>query len=130
MEILIRLLIILLLSWFTVQDSSVETMPEPAPTQYTYTTITDVQAMILKSYPAQINLVISGYQPDGCDIPVQVSQRREGNTVIVEIYRDLPQSVMCPAILREYNESLHLDGSFESGTYTIRVNDFTLEVTV
>ncbi|MCC6804738.1 MAG: hypothetical protein IT319_17780 [Anaerolineae bacterium] len=130
MDTLIRLLIILFLSWFTVQDSPVETTPEPAPTQYTYTTITDVQAITLRSFPAQINLVISGYQPDGCDIPVQVSQRREGNTVYVDIYRDLPQSVMCPAILREYSESIHLDGFFESGTYTIRVNDFTLEVTV
>jgi hypothetical protein len=42
----------------------------------------------------------------------------------------VPLEVMCPMILLEYNETIPLDGSFEPGTYTIHVNDFTLEVTV
>lgn len=130
MDILIRLLIILFVLVFGGRETSVPTAPEPEINHHSPTQITDVQAMILKSFPAQINLTISGYQPDGCDFPVQVEQRREGNTVTLDIYRTMPMGVMCPMIVLPYNESIHLDGSFESGTYTIRVNDFTLEVTV
>jgi hypothetical protein len=130
MDILIRLLIILFMLFFGIRQSPDTPAPEPEETIHALTHIDSVQAMILRSFPAQINLVISGYQPDGCDFPVQVIQRREGNTVTVEIFREVPLAVMCPAVLREYNESIHLDGSFEPGTYTIHVNDFTLEVTV
>lgn len=128
MDTLFRLLIILFLSYFNVQGTG--SRPEPEATFRSLTQITDVQAIILESFPAQINLTVTGYQPDGCDFPVQVEQRRDGNTVTLDIYRDVPPDVMCPMILLPYTATLHLDGGFESGTYTIRVNDYELEVTV
>ncbi len=130
MDILIRLLIILFTLVFGAQTSTVPPTPDPETTRQSPTQITDVQAVILTSFPAQINLTITGYQPDGCGFPVQVEQHREGNTVTVNICRIMPMSVMCPMVVLPYDESIHLDGSFESGTYTIHVNDFTLEVTV
>lgn len=130
MDILIRLLIVLFLLLFGANESAVPPSSEPEETVHALTQIDSVEAMILKSFPAQINLVVAGYQPDGCDYPVQISQTREGNTVHVEIYREVPLNIMCPAVLLSYNESIHLDGSFEPGTYTIVVNNFTLEVTV
>lgn len=130
MDTLIRLLIMLLLSWLGISQNAAQTPPEPDITHRAPITITDVQAVMLESFPPQISLTVSGYQPDGCDFPVRVEQRREGNTVSVELYRDMPVGVMCPMVVLPYEDSIRLDGSFESGTYTIHVNDFTLEVTV
>jgi inhibitor of cysteine peptidase len=86
--------------------------------------------MLLESFPVQINLQVSGYQPDGCDFPVQVEQRRQGNEVFVDIYREVPLAVMCPAVVLPYEEIIPLEGGFESGTYTIHVNDQVVEVQI
>jgi hypothetical protein len=107
-----------------------ETPITDEPTFESLTNIEDVQGIVLTSFPAQLVLQISGAQPDGCDYPVTVTQTREGNTVTVRIYRVMPLAAMCPMMLVTYNESIKLDGSFEPGTYTIHVNDYTLEVTV
>jgi inhibitor of cysteine peptidase len=137
-EIIIRILILLFTLLFGVQQD-VGTPPpliegtSPASGEETirsFTVIESVDALLLESFPVQINLQVNGYQPDGCDFPVQVEQRREGNEVFVDIYRDVPLAVMCPAMLVGYEETIHLDGGFESGTYTIHVNDQTIEVTI
>lgn len=139
-EIIIRVLI-LLLSLFLGVEQEVNpppppiavTVPPPASEEQTFrslTVIESVDALLLESFPVQIHLQVSGYQPDGCDFPVQVEQRREGNEVFVEIYRDVPLAVMCPAMLVAYEGAVHLDGGFESGTYLIHVNDQTIEVTI
>ena len=139
-EIFIRLLILLFSLFLGVEQEVRPPIPEMTPTftppasgEETFrslTVIDSVDALLLESFPVQINLQVSGYQPDGCDFPVQVEQRREGNEVFVDIYRNVPLAVMCPAVLVEYNESIHLEGGFESGTYTIHVNDQTIEVTI
>jgi hypothetical protein len=71
---------------------------------------------------------VSGYQPDGCDLPVIVEQRRDGNTVYVDIYRELPPDVFCTMQLVPYNDTIKLDGDFESGSYQINVNGVIVEV--
>ncbi len=132
MDIIIRVitLFFLLLSGAGTEQSVPPSPPSSEETFRSPTTIESVDALIMESFPAQISLKISGYQPDGCDFPVQVTQRREGNTITVEIFRDVPLAVMCPAMLITYDDTIKLDGTFEPGTYTILVNDFTLEVTV
>ncbi|MEP7294068.1 MAG: hypothetical protein ABI835_19935 [Chloroflexota bacterium] len=129
MEGLIRILILLFLLLTGRQEPTVPP-PVVVETIRSATQIDSVEAVILESLPAQIDLVISGSQPDGCDFPVQVVQARNANSVTVEIFRDVPLGVMCPAMLREYHETIRLEGTFESGRYSIRVNDFELEVTV
>ena len=96
----------------------------------TLTVIENVDAMILESFPAQISLHITGYQPDGCTFPVQVEQTREGNIVSVKIYRILPPDIMCTMQLVPYDENIKLDGSFESGDYTIDVNGTVVDVKI
>ncbi len=136
MEGLLRLLIILLLLVFGGEQQTPlppdQVQPVPMPTQSTMPvtmSIDSVTAMILESYPAQINLNVTGYH-DGCEYPVLVEQRREGNDVYVTVYRDMPLNVMCPAIAIQYNSTIQLDGTFESGMYHIHVNDYVLEITV
>jgi hypothetical protein len=92
--------------------------------------IESVDALLLESFPVQIQLHVTGYQPDGCEFPVQVEQQRDGNDVTVRIYRTVPVDVVCPLMIVGYDEMIRLEGGFESGTYTIDVNGTTVEVTI
>jgi inhibitor of cysteine peptidase len=139
MDIIILILTLLLAFFAPVETSStppdpIISTPEPPltgeETFRSYTMIDSVDALLLESFPVQISLQVSGHNPDGCDYPVKVEQRREGNEVFVEIYRELPLAVMCPAVLLEYSGNIHLEGGFEPGTYIIHVNDQVIEVTV
>jgi hypothetical protein len=127
-EIIIRILLGLLM--FLGVSEQAAPPPTSEPTFHSPTIIDNVQGVVLTSFPAQIVLQIDGSQPDGCEYPVIVEQTREGNTVTVEIYRDMPVAAACPMMVVPYNDSIKLDGVFEPGTYTIHVNNYTLEVTV
>jgi hypothetical protein len=129
MEIIIRLLILLLLGFLGV-SSEVETPPVPEQTFESLTYIDLVEAVVLESFPAQIQLHINGSHPDGCNYPVHVEQQRDGNTVTLKVFRNVPLAAMCPAVLLMYDETITLEGTFEPGTYTIDVNGFTVEVTI
>jgi hypothetical protein len=79
----------------------------------------------------QLQLLVTGYQTDGCEFPVNVEQRREGNEIFVEIYRDVPIAAACIQIIVDYSATISLEGEFNSGeSYTIHVNDFTVTVTL
>lgn len=131
MESLIQLLIALLFFLTGARQSPQPPAAQvPEVTIQSPTIIDSVEGIILESYPAQIRLNVSGSQPDGCDYPVQVRQQRDGNTITVEIFREVPPNAICPMILLPYNETIALEGGFESGTYTIHVNDYTLEVVI
>ena len=73
---------------------------------------------------------LMGYQPDGCKFPVQVEQTRSGDSVTVKIYRIVPTDVMCTMDLNPYDDTITLDGTFESGTYTVDVNGTVVVVKV
>jgi hypothetical protein len=110
--------------------------PTPAPDDgdsgatgtRSYMVIESVEGLVLQTYPAQIVLQVSGYQPDGCEFPVVVDQRREGKKVFVEISRVLPPETVCPMVIVPYQASIRLDGGFESGSYTLHVNEYVLKV--
>jgi len=86
------------------------------------TVVEKIETSVSTGSPATVTLQISGYQPDGCQLPVQVDQTRAGNQVTVKIYRIVPVDVMCTMDLNPYNDTITLDGTFESGDYTIDVN--------
>jgi hypothetical protein len=112
---------------------SSQAVPTPEVTGDTFeslTVIEKVEASIRESNPAQVSLQVSGYQPDGCKFPVQVEQTREGNTVHVKIYRDVPKAVLCTMQLVMYSDTIALDGSFPPGEYTIDVNGTQVTVKV
>lgn len=92
------------------------------------TVIESVDIVVLESFPMQLHLTVRGYQPDGCDFPVIVEQQREENTVNVHVYREVPADVMCPMSLVSYEETIVLEETFEFGTFTIQVNEFTVEI--
>lgn len=86
------------------------------------TNIFRVDVQLTESQPPQIRLHVEGEHPDGCDYPVLVSQARRGNTVNVEVYREVPADVICPMILRPYRGAIELEGVYAPGNYTIKVN--------
>lgn len=78
----------------------------------------------------RISLAVAGEHPDGCDYPVQVDQSRDGNSVNVEIYREIPADVFCPMILQPYQGIIQIEGSFVAGDYSIQVNSHTQTVKI
>lgn len=128
---LIELLIRLFMSFFMISSATTTAQPPVSSgTMRSYTLIEGVEALVLESFPVQINLQVTGSQPDGCELPVIVEQRREGNLITVEIYREMPMDLFCTMALVPYSAVISLEGGFESGTYTIKVNDYTLTITV
>ena len=94
------------------------------------TNISRVEVRIQESYPMRVSLDVDGEHPDGCEYPVVVGQQRQGNTVAIEVYREVPPDVVCPMILKPYRDTIHLDGSFESGEYIINVNSHSQRVSL
>lgn len=92
------------------------------------TNIHSVDIRVMESYPMRMSLEVRGEHPDGCDFPVHVSQTRQDNAITVEVYREIPSDVFCPMILRPYEDVIHLDGDFDFGSYSIRVNDHTQSI--
>ncbi len=92
--------------------------------------VENVGVMVLESYPMGLHLVVSGYQDDACATEVFVEQRREDNTVFVDIYRLHNSLMMCPFARQPYQDTIVLEGGFISGDYIIRVNDYVVELTL
>jgi hypothetical protein len=109
-------------------DAADSSVPVEGNLMQVDTVVESVDVLVLESFPMQLNLVVKGYQPDGCNFPVQVDQSRDGNTVTVHIYREVPQDAMCPMMIVGYEETIALEGGFENGSFTIHVNDQTVNV--
>lgn len=94
------------------------------------TNILSVDVNISETDPPRISLEVYGEHPDGCDYPVHVDQSRDGNAVSIEVYRNVPADVFCPMILKPYQDTIVLDGSFTKGAYTIKVNSHSQSVEI
>jgi hypothetical protein len=90
--------------------------------------IDKIEYRVLESFPMQVHIEVTGYQSDGCNVPVQVVQQRVANTITVEIFRDLPPDAMCPQIIQGYNATIPLSGTFNSGSYTVDVNGTSVTI--
>lgn len=93
------------------------------------TVIEDAQVLVLESFPPQLVVSIRGYQPDSCQFPVEVDQSVDGNTITLEIYRELPPNVRCAEAIVPYESNINL-GSFDPGDYVIDVNGTIVEVSL
>lgn len=108
---------------------TIEGGQQPAPSKIE-TVIESVTPVLFESLPVQIEIQVSGYHPDGCQYPAQVVQSRSGNTVNVNIFREVPADVMCPPSTVPYQQTIMLDGGFQPGEYVINVNGFSTSVVV
>ncbi|MCY3978516.1 MAG: hypothetical protein OXG23_10495 [Chloroflexi bacterium] len=92
--------------------------------------LTNIFRVDVQVKETRISLDVAGEHPDGCEYPVIVDQTRRGNTVDVEVYREVPADVICPMILKPYRDMISLDGEFAPGAYTINVNSHSQAVNI
>ena len=105
--------------------TEVPAAPDAVDTFRSPVVIETVELQIMESSPPQYALTVTGYNSDGCDYPVQVEQRQEGNILYIDLFRVLPISVMCAAVIVPYNETISLQGEIVGGQfYTVIVNEF------
>lgn len=128
LEELIRLLILVVGLLFAGAES--QPIGDGPQMQRQPIMIEEVMPMTTRSLPAQINLRVSGTIGDGCDFPVQVEQTRDGDTVSVTLYREMPADVACTMMVQSYEDSIQLDDTFDSGSYTITVNGVSVTVDI
>lgn len=91
--------------------------------------IESVIVVIRESMPPQVAIEVSGYAPDGCEFPTLIEQRRNDETITVDIYRLVPLAAMCPAVIVPFSQTFEL-GTFEPGSYSVYINDFVVQFTI
>jgi hypothetical protein len=95
------------------------------------TVIEQVEVGLLDAYPVKLEIRVSGYQPDGCRVPVQIELWQYGRKVVVEVYREFDVDEVCPANIVPFETGITLGGEdFISGDYTVVVNDYVLNLTL
>jgi inhibitor of cysteine peptidase len=86
-------------------------------------TVSQVDVIILESFPPQIHAKVDGWLPDGCSEVGDITQQRSGRTIDVTITIRRLTTGACIAIAPQVSRNIRLNGSFaESGAYTVRVN--------
>ena len=117
---------------FSVNTYQIEAIEEQkvSESDKVLTHIFRVDVKVMESQPIQITLDVEGEHPDGCEYPVLVSQTRRGNSIDIEVYRNVPADVVCPMILKPYRDMISVEGTFESGEYTINVNSHSQAVNI
>jgi hypothetical protein len=83
--------------------------------------VDDAIVQVATSYPAQVNVEVKGSLPDPCSSVGKVTQRREGNKVIVSIPVRRGTGI-CAQMIQPTAVSVRLEGGFESGSYVVIVN--------
>lgn len=72
-----------------------------------------------------VEVLIKGAFPDACSELHEVEQQRAGNLVLVTLTMRRPQGSVCASVLRPYRYYLDLEGTFQPGSYSLRLNDDT-----
>lgn len=72
-----------------------------------------------------VEILIKGGFPDACTELSSVSQERAGNLIRVELEMRRPKGVLCASVVRPYRFYLILDGLYEPGHYSLRINEKT-----
>jgi inhibitor of cysteine peptidase len=94
--------------------------------------VTEIDILILESFPVQVHVVASGYLPNPCTQIYEIIKTREGNNFFVTI-KTKSSLLPCIQVLTPFEESIALDVyGLSAGTYTVNVNGiedtFTLEI--
>lgn len=88
--------------------------------------VTDVQVLLMESWPLQASAQIEGELGDGCTELGPITTQREGDTFYVTVKTSRPAEAVCTMELRFFSESVILDIlGLDAGTYTVDVNGVT-----
>ena len=87
-------------------------------------------ALILESFPLQVNIKITGNLPDGCTTIYQTESEQEGNSFKVKILTLREKEAMCTQALVPFEISVPLDViGLPAGIYQVMVYDVRTEFT-
>jgi hypothetical protein len=111
-------------------ESAVSPSPQgskAAETRQIPAIVETVEVNVLESLPLQLTLTVTGNFQDGCEAPLKVKQQQDGDRLDITLYRELPADAVCPAVMTPFEETVPLEGGFESGTYMLDVNGIAIE---
>lgn len=94
--------------------------------------VTEIDILILESFPVQVQVVARGNLPNPCTGIDQIIQSRDGNNFKITIKTKYNQEICIP-LINPFEETIALDVyGLPAGTYTVNVNgiedSFTLDV--
>ena len=94
--------------------------------------VTEIELLILESFPVQVMVVAKGYLPNPCTQIDQIIQSREGNNFFITLKTKSSQEA-CIQVLAPFEETIPLEVyGLPAGTYTVNVNGiedtFTLDM--
>lgn len=67
---------------------------------------TPESAEVILDDDGKLVLVVSGSLPDGCDLETVIETERGGAAWFVDMYRELPEELVCPAMLQSFEERI------------------------
>jgi len=94
--------------------------------------VTEIDILILESFPVQVHVVAKGYLPNPCTQIDEIIQSREENDFTVTIKTQTSPGP-CIQVIQPFEETISLDVyGLSAGTYNVNVNgiedSFTLDV--
>ena len=94
--------------------------------------VTEIDILILESFPVQVHVVAKGYLPNPCTQIDEIIKSREGNDFTVTIKTQTSPGP-CIQVIKPFEETISLDDyGLSAGTYNVNVNgiedSFTLDV--
>lgn len=79
---------------------AINAVAQDEPTRRTPNPVDTVE--LLADENGALSLLIKGALPDGCNIETQTETTRVGTTWFIDLFRDVPEGVICPAVMRFY----------------------------
>lgn len=89
-----------------------------------------VEATLIESEPPQLSLAVTGSFQDGCEAPLKIEQKQDGDLLKIVLYRELSADLVCPSVLVPFQEVIPLEGELPTGTHTLNVNGITIEAKI
>ena len=94
--------------------------------------VKSVDLRMLESFPVQVHAAVKGDFPDACTSIGTANQRRDGNTIYVDLMTTRPADMACAQVITPFDHTIALDVvGLTAGTYTVNVNGvaetFTLD---
>ncbi len=72
-----------------------------------------------------VEVLVKGAFPDACTELHSVEQEKSGHLINVELDMRRPRGLLCASVVRPYRFYFILDGVYEAGHYSLRINDRT-----
>jgi len=115
---MVRLLTVLIVLWLPAAGCS-----DGSDSIAGVALVDSVGIVTLESFPVQVMIVAKGVLPDSCTEIGNITQRREGNTLLVTIETLRDPDLICAQVTVPFQESLSLDvAGMPAGTYVVDVN--------